>query len=210
MHKLLIVLMIVGLFGCNIKTKNQKDENAVSLSTADTGEVSFRDDYDKNIKNTDDKPDFDRYIESLDKIILPLSYSAGDRLPDLSTKFHKPSFNKYKRIWTTRPIGILYKNDKSVVTLEVSVGDYGYAPFLMTYDLEGNKIDSIRVFKKTGRGLGYENIEYLVIKENREFLVADSLKKWKVRNGEVLKDSLTIKLDTTYYRIDEIGEINRK
>ena len=96
----------------------------------------------------------------------------------------KKGFEKYKHTWTSHPLGIYYRNDMTVGIIDCSIGDWGLVPFLTTYDLNGNKIDSTSFYKKSGQDMGYEAIEHLTFKENNSIVVIDTVKRWDFNEDE--------------------------
>ena len=150
---------------------------------------------------------FEAYINTLDNIKLPFKYSFSNS--KYSERFNKAGFKKYKHIWTTKPLGILYKNDDAIVIADLAIGDYGLVPFITSFDFDGNKIDSLSPYKKSGMDMGYEAIEFLIINKNRTITVIDSIRKWKLNidKTDIIENSLTITSDTVIYTIKENGKI---
>ena len=153
--------------------------------------------------------EFKQYIESLDQIPLPLNHNPMGTLPELSKDYDKVAFEKFKHVWTSKPLGVLFQNDSYVVTIDLGIGDIGLVPFFISYDMNGNKIDSLGPYDKSGWDLGYEAVEYLTINNDRTIMVTDTVKKWKLNEAEtdIIEDSLTLTIDTVFYRFSDIGEI---
>jgi hypothetical protein len=84
----------------------------------------------------------------------------------------------------------------------------GLVPFFMSYDLEGNKIDSLGPYKKTGWDMGYEAVEYITVNKDMTVLVADTVKTWKLNEDEtnIINDSVTVTIDTVIYRLSDKGK----
>jgi hypothetical protein len=196
MKHTIIILIIIGTFGCNSTNKK------VQLGNLNTNDSSV-------IKTVIiNNPNFKKYIESLDQIPLPLKHSSTSELPKLSDNYDKLEFQKFKHVWTSKPLGLLYQTDKNVVTIDVSIGDIGLVPFVMSYDLKGNKIDSLGPYQKSGWDMGYEAVEYVTFTKDMTIIVADTVKTWKLNADEsdIIKDSVTIKIDTVIYRVSESGK----
>ena len=196
MKHTIIILIIIGTFGCNSTNKKGQLGN---LNTNDSSVIKT-----VIINN----PNFKKYIESLDQIPLPLKHSSTSELPKLSDNYDKLEFQKFKHVWTSKPLGLLYQTDKNVVTIDVSIGDIGLVPFVMSYDLNGNKIDSLGPYQKSGWDMGYEAVEYVTFTKDMTIIVADTVKTWKLNADEsdIIKDSVTIKIDTVIYRVSESGK----
>ncbi|MBU2928690.1 hypothetical protein [Winogradskyella psychrotolerans] len=188
-HALKISLLILTLISCKNESKSKLNKIDSELK-ADNVELNFQ-----------------AYIKTLDKIKLPIKYSLSES--KFSKKFSKIGFEKYKHVWTSKPYGILYENDNNVVLADLSIGDGGLVPFITSFDLYGNKIDSLGPYKKSGMDIGYEAIEFLTFNNNRKITVIDSIRKWKLNNDgtDIMENSLKITSDTIIYRIKENGKI---
>jgi len=189
-HTLNILLLILTLISC-------KNQSKTELTTTDS-----------ELKKDRVELNFKEYVKTLDNIKLPLKYSLSES-SEYSKKYSKEGFEKYKHVWTYKPLGILYENDKTVVIADLSIGDGGLVPFITSFDLNGNKIDSLGPYTKSGMDMGYEGIEFLIIKDNRTLTVIDSILKWKLNNDktDIIENSLKITSDTVTYRIKENGKI---
>lgn len=192
MKQTILIILVLGILSCNSTDKKKQLQNA-NDSTA-TGLIR--------------NPDFKKYIESLDQIPLPLNHSSIGKFSKLSEKYDKQGFEKYKHVWTSQPLGLLYKTDKYFVTVDLSIGDIGLAPFLTSYDLDGNKLDSLGPYKKSGWDMGYEAVEYVTFNSNLTVLVADTVKRWKLNEDEtdIVEDSVTVTIDTVIYRLSDKGK----
>ena len=188
-HALKILLLILTLISCENQSKSELNKIDSELK-ADNVELNFQ-----------------AYIKTLDKIKLPIKYSLSESI--FSKKFSKIGFEKYKHVWTSKPYGILYENDNNVVLADLSMGDGGLVPFITSFDLNGNKIDSLGPYKKSGMDIGYEAREFLTFNNNRKITVIDSIRKWKLNNDgtDIMENSLKITSDTIIYRIKENGKI---
>jgi hypothetical protein len=188
-HALKILLLILTLISCKNQSKFELN-NIDSELKADNVELNFQD-----------------YIKTLDKIKLPIEYSLSKS--EFSKKFSKIGFEKYKHVWTSKPYGILYESDNNIVLADLSIGDGGLVPFITSFDLNGNKIDSLGPYKKSGMDIRYEAKEFLTFNNNRKITVIDSIRKWKLNNDgtDIIENSLKITSDTTIYRIKENGKI---
>ncbi len=163
----------------------------------------------KNVEITE-TTNFNEYLKSLNQIPLPFKYASsdGNEFPNISSNYDKKGFSKYKHSWTSKPLGILYKNKNYVSIIDLAIGDYSYVPFLTSYDLKGNKIDSLSVFKVSGVDFGYEAVEYLHLKPKMIFSVSDTIKRWKINKTEtdVIENSLKITTKTINYKYSENGK----
>lgn len=196
MKQTILIFLVLGILSCNSTDKKtqQLDSNTNNSAATAIGQI----------KN----PDFRKYIESLDQISFPLKHSSTSELPKLSEKYDKQGFEKFKHVWTSQPLGLLYHTDKNVVTIDLSIGDMGLVPFFMSYDLVGNKIDSLGPYKKTGWDMGYEAVEYITVNKDLTVLVADTVKTWKLNEDEtnIINDSVILTIDTVIYRLSDKGK----
>lgn len=155
---------------------------------------------------------FENYVSTLDHIPIPLKSNPLARLPESSKNFDKNAFEKYKHAWTSQPLGIYYKDEKTVGIIDCSIGDWGLVPFLTTYDLEGNKIDSTRFYEKSGQDIGYEATEHVTFNTDRTITVLDTVKLWDLNEDEtdIVQGSMKITTGKVEYRVLENGRIEKK
>jgi hypothetical protein len=102
------------------------------------------------IHSTSDKSasDFQEYLNTLEQIPLPFTHNSFVPIEALSKKYHKNRFKQFKHHGSTVPLGILFKDRKTVVLIDISDDQLG-VPFLTTYDRKGSKIDSLALYPKT-------------------------------------------------------------
>lgn len=155
--------------------------------------------------------DFEQYIASLNQIPLPLTHNPLTKLPKLSKSYDKNGFEKYKHTTTSQPLGVYYQDDKTIGIIDCSIGDWGLVPFLTTYDLNGNKIDSIGFYKKTGQDMGYEAIEHLTLNKDRSITITDTVKQWELNKdqSDILEGTMKITTGKIKYQVLKNGEIEK-
>jgi len=192
-HMRKIILSFISLTvlcGCNIKTeKINSKHNAENVERINS--------------------DFYKYLSTLDSIPLPLEHNSMGKFPNLSKKFDKSGFEKYKHTWTSQPLGIYYRDSMTIGIIDCSIGDWGLVPFLTTYDLKGNKIDSTSFYEKSGQDLGYEAIEHLTLNQNRTITLTDTVKRWDINKDQtdIIDGSLKMTTGKVEFRIQENGQI---
>ena len=164
-----------------------------------------------NFQNKNSNSEFKHYILSLDKIDLPLKTNPFGKLPEISKEFNKQAFNKYKHSWSSQPLGIYYQNQNSIGVIDCAIGDLGLVPFLTTYDLKGNKIDSTGFYNKTGLDMGYEAIEYITFNTDMTITVIDTIKRWNLKDNEtdIIDGSMRMTSDEFQYQILSNGQIEK-
>lgn len=188
----ILTFILFALTSCSSDTKSSGDNTTMENEQQDKSSNSF-----------------ENYLKTLDQIPLPLSHNPLGQLPTLSKNYDKSAFEKYKHVWTSQPLGILYNDSKTVTLIDCSIGDWGLVPFLTTYDKQGNKIDSLGPYKKTGEDMGYRAIEYLTINKDKTILVSDSVITYALKpdSPDIDETSRKLTLGLTKYTIDKNGHI---
>lgn len=160
-----------------------------------------------------EKPDsdFEDYISTLDHMPLPLQMNPFTELPKISKNYDKSAFEKYRHSWSNQPLGIYYRDDKTIGIVDFGTGEVGFVPFLMTYDLNGNKVDSTGFYDISGQGLGYEAIEHLTFNTDRTIVVQDTVKRWDLdeEETEIVEGSMKMTSGSVEYRILGNGRIEK-
>ncbi|CAM1340266.1 hypothetical protein [Tenacibaculum aestuarii] len=194
MRQLIISTILLSfLWSCDSPTKKEKSTESIK-ATEQTNS------------------DFENYISTLDQIPLPLEANPLGQLPETSKNFDKNAFEKYKHTWTSQPLGIYYQDDKTIGIIDCSIGDWGLVPFLTTYDLKGNKIDSTGFYVKSGQDMGYEAIEHLTFNADRTITVNDTVKRWDFNENEtdIIEGSMKMTTGKVEYRVLDNGRIEKK
>jgi hypothetical protein len=194
MRQLIISTILLSvLWSCDSPTKKEKSTES-SIATEQTNS------------------DFENYISTLDKIALPIEANPLGQLPETSKNFDKNAFEKYKHTWTSQPLGIYYQDDKTIGIIDCSIGDWGLVPFLTTYDLKGNKIDSTGFYDKSGQDMGYEAIEHVTFNADKSITVLDTVKRWDFNEDEtdIIEGSMKMTTGKVEYRVLDNGQIEKK
>ncbi|NLR95153.1 hypothetical protein HGP29_28420 [Flammeovirga sp. SR4] len=153
-----------------------------------------------------DEP-FSRYVKSLDKLKLPLSYDIHTEI-DPSKNYDSTLHIKYKCLWTYKPSGIIYETNKFIGIIEYSISDVGTVPVIVTYDLTGNKIDSLFILKNSGFGETGQTLESSILKSDYTILITDSTKKWEIdQDYNIIDSTVSIDVSNFMYKINSNGEI---
>jgi len=194
MRQLIIgTIFLSVLWSCNNPTKKEKTTESVEKT---------------ELINSD----FEKYTSSLDEIPIPLKANPFGQFPEISKNFNKSAFESYKHTWTSQPLGIYYQDEKSIGIIDCSIGDWGLVPFLTTYDLKGNKIDSTGFYKMSGQDMGYEAIEHLTFNADRTITVLDTVKRWDFNEEEtyIIEGSMKMTTGKVEYRVLDDGRIEKK
>ena len=159
--------------------------------------------------STTQKTKFQSYLDSLNEIETPIEIDINSNL-NYSNNFNESLFKLYKHIYTFRPVGVLYKSDSTVTTMEFSLADNGLAPFLITYTLQGNKIDSLNVLGESGEDQYRKTVQFVKFNKNQSFTVLDSTTIWEYDSLDIIiPDSTKIKVQQFHYIITPIGKIKK-
>ncbi|WP_157518154.1 hypothetical protein [Flagellimonas lutaonensis] len=158
---------------------------------------------------TEEKKGFPDYLKSLYDLELPLSFDLNSRM-DASKNYDSTLFETYKHVWTYAPYGIAFKNDKVVGVIEYSITDNGLAPFLITLDNQGNKIDSLNILGNTRFGKQGQTLESAVLYADLKLVVTDSSRSWLIDyDYNKIPNTTELRVTTTTYQILENGKIEQ-
>ncbi|GAB5556900.1 MAG: hypothetical protein SchgKO_11130 [Schleiferiaceae bacterium] len=156
--------------------------------------------------------DFDQYLASLEIVSTPLVLKPKGNLPELSQDFDSTGFSKYHHRYAQYPLGILWKSENAVALVDVSMGDWGPAPSVTTYDLNGNPIDSTLLYDRAGLDAGYASYEYITFLGGGQITVRDTTDTYEV--DEEMKRAFEYTLERTTglvtYSFSESGKITRE
>ena len=156
---------------------------------------------------TDEKKGFSDYLKTLDVLELPLNFDLNSRM-DASKNYDSTLFETYKHVWTYAPFGIAFQNDKIVGVIEYSIADNGLAPFLITLDNQGNKIDSLNILGNTGFGEQGQTLESATLDADLKLVVTDSSKSWQIDSDyNEIPNTTELRVSTTTYQVLENGKI---
>lgn len=163
--------------------------------------------------------EFIEYINSLDPITLPFNHTysldemiENDGFPNISTNFNNAYFKKFQYHQDAiKPLGILYKNENNIGIVELTEVSIGLFPVIMTYDMMGNKIDSLIPYENFGEDLGYSCKEHLVFEANK-ITRFDTLRTWKLNKEEtdIIEGTMTEKTNIKTFVINpKTGKISK-
>jgi hypothetical protein len=156
-----------------------------------------------------DEKGFSDYLKTLDVLELPLKLDINSKM-DASKSHDSTLFEKYKHVWTYAPFGIAFKKEGVVGIIEYSIADNGLAPFLITLDKQGNKIDSLNILGNTGFGEQGQTQESAVLNADLKLTVTDSSKSWQIdEDYNEIPNTTELRVSTTTYQIQENGKIKQ-
>ncbi|WP_343913778.1 hypothetical protein [Aquimarina litoralis] len=152
---------------------------------------------------------FHDYLRSLDTLVLPQKFSLNSRM-NPSKNHDSILFKKYKHRWTHAPYGIAFNNERIVGIIEYSIADNGLAPFLITFDNNGNKIDSLNILGNSSFGMKGQTLESAILDTNLKLVVIDSSKSWQIDiNENKIANTTELKVSKTTYKILKNGKIKK-
>jgi hypothetical protein len=158
---------------------------------------------------TEEKKGFPDYLKSLDKLELPLKFDLNSRM-EASKNFDSALFETYKHAWTYATYCIAFENDSIVGVIEYSIADNGLAPFLITRDKQGNKIDSLNILRNTVFSEQGQTLESAVLNADLKLIVTDSSKSWRIdEDYNEIPNTTELRVSNTTYQIQEDGKIKQ-
>ncbi|MFT7036073.1 MAG: hypothetical protein ACJA2S_004600 [Cyclobacteriaceae bacterium] len=158
---------------------------------------------------TEEKKGFPDYLKSLDKLELPLKFDLNSRM-EASKNYDSALFETYKHAWTYAPYGIAFENDSIVGIIEYSIADNGLAPFLITLDKQGNKIDSLNILRNTFFGEKGQTLVSADLNADLKLIVTDSSKSWQLdEDYNEIPNTIELRVSNTTYKIQSNGKIKQ-
>lgn len=155
----------------------------------------------------ENKSDFERYVDSLGEVGLPMEYNTFENVISVSKGYHKELYRTFKHSYANSPIGIVFRTNHTTVIADGVAADLCFCPAYISYDSLGNKIDSLIPYEVSVQDYGLYGIEYVTFSDEGKITVIDTLKKWdKHPNGsEIIPESIVMTTDTTVYQVQEDG-----
>ena len=159
-------------------------------------------------RETKTASDFERYLNSLQEIKLPVSFDTKTDLITYSPAFDTALFSKYKHQDASAPYGRLAVKDSVITIIEIVPGDV-LIPLICTFDMAGNKLDSLNPYNKAGADMGYESYEFVTLNKSNEIIVRDSTWTWDLNadGTDILEETESLSVDTVIYRVERNGRI---
>jgi hypothetical protein len=157
-------------------------------------------------RNTGD--DFRKYLNSLDNLEVPVTFDTKNDLKVKSRNYDTTLFQLFKHAWSMGPHGKIFEGDSIVVIVDITAGDV-LVPLIMTFNQQGQKLDSLNPYDKAGADMGYESYEFVTINDNKEIVVTDSTRTWDLNadKSDIVEGSEKLTVDTVIYKIDKRGKI---
>ncbi len=154
--------------------------------------------------------DFKKYVGQLETLKTPISFGTM-RFPEQQTKktYDRDLFLKFGNLTAHEVYGKVFEDEKSIGIIYTVIGDIN-VPILMTYDKQGNKIDSLNLFENaSGFDVVSETYEYVTFNPDKTIQVIDSTKTWTtdVSGEERILETEKLTIDTLTHFVNEDGKI---
>ena len=154
--------------------------------------------------------DFRTYASQIETLPTPLTFRTTEFFDQkLKDKIDESLFNKYKYAYADNVYGKIWDTDSSVTILYLVNGDI-ITPVLVTYDKEGNKIDSLNLFENaSGFNLEKETYVTATCYFNKTIQEIDSISTWTLNDKmtDRIQGSEKKRVDSIMYFINGSGKI---
>ncbi|MCU0354103.1 MAG: hypothetical protein MUD08_10265 [Cytophagales bacterium] len=183
-----IVFLLVILSSCNQSAKKYHEETAHQKAT------------------------FDDYITVLPVVKIPLSFNSDANILDTNaadtvwlTKF-PPPFLPYGQIYGKLPLKSNYHAVIYLLPIDLNT------PAILTYDKQGNKIDSLMLFSKLTNDVSFDAVEKVMIDSNHQITIIDSIMTWQTNKegSDRISGSGKLSVISKTFQIQPNGRIMRK
>lgn len=134
--------------------------------------------------------EFSWYLKSLDTIPIPFTHYSLESATTFSPNFDSIDYQRYKHSWGFAPSGIVSRTDSIIVVMELVAADISVVPLLVSYNMEGVKIDSLSFYTSSGYDAGYKGVEYLRLEKDYAYIV-DTVFWWDPEIGKEGEADLT-------------------
>lgn len=155
---------------------------------------------------------FDKYLSQLESLKTPVTFKTI-QYPERKTadNYDTALFEKYKLNEAESAYGKVYSDETGAGIIYTVPADVA-VPVLVTYNKQGNKIDSLGLFENAS-GVGLETEVYVraVYLPNKTIKIIDSTVKWKLdkTGGDRIEGSESFTIDSSQYIIDNSGKISK-
>jgi hypothetical protein len=155
---------------------------------------------------------FERFVSQLDPVQIPVSFNTSGLIKNQTQQKHEEAvFRKYAPSGADQVFGRLYADEKTTGIVYLRSGDVP-VPVLMTYTLEGVKLDSLNLFEFNPE-MGELN-RLVTFLPDRKIQLIDSVTIWTETfpdgdpTGEPVRMQ-QLSVDTVLREIDSNGKIAR-
>ncbi len=156
--------------------------------------------------------DFKNYLSQIKPIPTPIKFwTIGYTDKKIENKVDERLFEKYKSVYANEIFGKLYENKQTAGIIYTVYGDV-LAPVLITYDKQGNRIDSLGLFDNaSGYNLEKETFVSVTLHPDLTIQEVDSTFTYTLndKGDDRIPGSDKLTVDSIIYSINENGKIIR-
>jgi hypothetical protein len=154
------------------------------------------------------KADFAEYIKNVEEIKLPIQLNSSSFVGSVNyQKYRKDLFKRFAPQHAYELYGRIILNRKFVSLIFNAVGDIN-KPIIMTYDLDGNRIDSLNLFPNACNNYSGFIAETAYLSSDRNIKIIDSIGVWDLKSNDwKIKD---LGLDSIKILISNSGKFIKK
>jgi hypothetical protein len=167
-------------------------------------------------KPTDSKNDLTdnksliQLLQKLPTIKTPVTFHSSKKIERTGEKDYKLIESIFSKIPGFNAYGKLVETDKIIAVIGIVPADKA-TPMLLTFDLNGNQLDSLFMYRSAGESMGLYSKNIVTIISQYEFSLTDSTLTRKLNEDETNEiegtDSLTVTKEQ--FRITDKGVIEK-
>lgn len=159
---------------------------------------------------------FRKFSDTLPVLDAPIKFANLGLIRYQSPQEHDPElFTKFAPQGTDKVLGKLYEDDSTISIVYLRSGDID-TPVMMTYSVDGIKLDSLNLFYVDPENRGAEVRRLVILSADRSIQTLDSVLLWSEifteREADITQPSSvqTLSLDTVIRVVDAKGKIITK
>jgi hypothetical protein len=153
------------------------------------------------------KNDFKRYVSGLETLKTPVSFYATGIHANKNASADEERL-PFGRQLTDGVNGKLFEDEKFTAIIS-KAGGMNF-PLLITYDQDGQKIDSLNLFLLRRGPEEGETSELITINSDKTIQVVDSITSWMAPTSESEPTIKMLSVDTVVYVVDGGGRITKR
>lgn len=152
--------------------------------------------------------DFQSYISGIRTLSTPLTFQTSNTPNPQQGVIDEKLFSKYKYVYADKAYGIIYKTENSLAIVYLVNGDV-VTPVIVTYDMKGNKIDSLNLFENaSGFVEDHQTFVSTTLYPDMTIIEVDStLIRHEIEMVGHAADWPRMQIDTLHYTVSSFGKI---
>lgn len=205
MRKFLLLKILVGLVVLSCETKKTNE----STSTTDTMST-ITDSVTTQGKKVVSKPlSFEEYLALFKTEELPIVFKSDSTEEIYNSNPGHANVSKEPYAGNWQPLFRITPTQDYEMLITLVPTDIG-TPLLLTYSPEGNKIDSLLLFKEPGGDEGYSRVETVSLNKDRSITAVYKTTTYKVdAEGNTIKSSVKEEAAEEKFQIGADGKIQK-